>query len=258
MGALGPALRRAASARISDESLWQSLTPKIAYVCLMSWFIGLVVIFLMFKIIPLLEKIVKEFGIALPSLTLALIDVAQCAGQWGFLFFPLILVLAAVPFYAALRYSGAIHWDFPGMGWLMRRLDEAAILDALALAPANDRPVLPALVALAETYPKGRIRRRLRFVAHDATAGADWCESLYRRGLIGRANLAVFQAAARVGNLAWAMREMAESNRRRFVYHTEALMQILFPLVVLAFGAVVMFIVVAMYLPLITLIFRLV
>jgi type II secretory pathway component PulF len=47
---------------------------------------------------------------------------------------------------------------------------------------------------------------------------------------------------------------MADSNRRRFAYRAHALVQVCFPPVVLLFGVVVMFVVVALFLPLIALI----
>ena len=50
---------------------------------------------------------------------------------------------------------------------------------------------------------------------------------------------------------------MADSNRRRLAYHSQALVQLLFPPAVLALGLIVMFVVVGMFLPLIALINRL-
>ena len=74
--------------------------------------------------------------------------------------------------------------------------------------------------------------------------------------MIRRADLAVLQAAQRVGNLPWAMQEMADSARRRFIYRLQAIVQAVFPAVVICFGLMVMFIVVALFLPLVTLIQR--
>ena len=53
------------------------------------------------------------------------------------------------------------------------------------------------------------------------------------------------------------MREMADSNRRRLAYRLNALVQVAYPPVILCIGLMVMFIVVALFYPLITLIMRL-
>ena len=159
--------------------------------------------------------------------------------------------------YALFRYIGWIHWELPGTRRLVQRLHTAAILDALALAVERGRPLLDSIIALADSYPHEWIRRRLYRAAHDVYAGEDWSGSLFRHGLLGRADLAVLQAAGRVGNLPWAMKEMAQSSRRRVVYRLQALVQMLFPVVILGLAAFVMFYVVAMFLPLISLIQRL-
>ena len=96
----------------------------------------------------------------------------------------------------------------------------------------------------------------MTLAAFDIESGGDWAESLSRRNLIRRADLAVLQAAQRVGNLPWAMQEMADSARRRFFYKLQAIVQAVFPAVLICFGVAVMFIVVSLFLPLVELIKR--
>jgi type II secretory pathway component PulF len=106
-------------------------------------------------------------------------------------------------------------------------------------------------------YPKGWVRRRLDRVFTTVCAGADWIDSLRAQGLIRPADSAVLRAAERVGNLPWAMREVAESNRRRFNYRVYVLLQVLFPLVILLVGLTVAVFAAAYFTPLVTLIQRL-
>ena len=91
----------------------------------------------------------------------------------------------------------------------------------------------------------------------DVTLGGDWCESLRNHGLIRQPEFAILQAAQRVGNLPWALKEMADSVRRRLGYRIQAVVQMLFPPIVVLMGLVVMFIVVALFLPVIALIMKL-
>ena len=100
---------------------------------------------------------------------------------------------------------------------------------------------------LSEKIDSHRARPRVFRTEH----GCAWHESLYRHGLIRKSDLAVLQSAERAGNLSWALRELADSNRRRLAYRLNAALQLLFPPAVLCFGAAVLFIVVAMFLPLI-------
>ena len=141
---------------------------------------------------------------------------------------------------------------------IMRRRHSANILDSLAMAAENNQPLGNSIATLATCYPQLDIRHKLNCVGKDISKGADWCQSLFRHGLIKRADQAVLQAAQRVGNLPWAMREMADSNRRRLAYRLNALVQLAYPPVILCLGVMVLFIVVALFTPLITLITRLV
>ena len=210
----------------------------------------------MIKILPQFIKIFRDFGAELPAMTRQLFRSVRWCDESG-LAMLLIVVVNLLLFYAVARRFGWIHWDLPGMGRLMRRADTALILDSLGLAAAKDRPMLDAVRDLEESYPKPAIRRRLRRAAAAVAAGEDWCESLFRQGLIGRADRAILLAAQRVGNLPWALREMADSNRRRLLYRSQALVQALFPPMVIFFGLIVMYIVVALFWPLIALIEKL-
>ena len=66
-----------------------------------------------------------------------------------------------------------------------------------------------------------------------------------------------FARRAAVGNLAWALDELAESNERRLVIKFQFVLQTLFPLIVLMLGLVVFVTAAAYFAPLVTLISRL-
>jgi type II secretory pathway component PulF len=251
-GNLPAALRQAAALGVRQESLWRSLVPKLAYVCLMPAFATGMIGFFGLKIVPQMQKIFKDFHEPLPVLTQRVFGAVRIfLGPLGTVSFAVLLLLLV---YVLLRYTGIIVWNLPGLGFLTRRLDRAVILDALSLAAQGQQPLLPAVEALAGSYPKPAIRRRLRSVAADLTAGVPWAESLRRRGLLGKVDQAILAAAERAGNLPWAMREAAEAGRRRFAYRTEALLQILFPLFIVAFGLVVLAVAGALFLMLASLI----
>ena len=253
-GALAAALRRVSSARDFRQPLWLAMAGRLVYlITLVVFGIG-VVAFMMYKIVPSFQAIFSDFDAELPAMTKLLISVSRAIVDWWFLLVPFFMLMVLLVFYVLLRYVGLTQWDLPGMGRLVRRLDAANVLDTLALAAEHRRPLPEAFATLARTYPKAAIRGRLRGVLADLQRGADWCESLFARGLIKRPDRAILQAAQRAGNLPWALREMADSNRRRLAYRLYALVQLLFPPFILAIGAAVMFIVVSLFVPLVSLI----
>lgn len=258
-GTFGAPLTRriAGSGGLSEGSIWGGIAGRTAYLCFLLMFSIGVITFMMIKITPAFEKIFKDFNTQLPGVTRALISGSHATVEYWFLggFLPPLLMFLLV--YTGLRFIGVIRFDLLGLGWLTWRLDTAAVLDALALAASHERPLPETLSILGQHYPKRSIRWRIYGVLVDVQGGGDWVDSLRSRGLIGQAEHGVLNAASRVGNLPWALAEMADSARRRLAYRLQALLQVLFPLVILGFGSLVMFLVVGYFMPLIALITRL-
>jgi general secretion pathway protein F len=252
-GTLGPAVRQAITARNLFEPVWQSVAPKIVYILFLPAACVGILSYIILKIMPQYEKIFRDFGTRLPEITRDLLEVCR----WGFLWLPLgIFWICAVGLviYGLLRYTDSIRWDLPGMGWLLRRRHIATVLDALALAAERERPWDEALATLAGSYPQRSVARRLWAVYDDSQTGCDALQSLHARGLLGQSDMAVLESARRNGNFAWAAREMADSNRRRFIYRTYAVVQVVFPMAIIVYGLLMAAIYGAAFLPLIQLI----
>ncbi len=256
-GDLPRALRMAAAACNQDDAIWMSLFGKIAYLLAVPVFGMLILVFLMLKIIPSFQKIFLDFGVQLPQITQWLIKASCFTVNYWFLFSPLFLLGLGILIYMILRYYGWTYADPPLVASFVRRLDAARVLDALALGVSRQRPLPECLATLAESHPKRAMRWRLQNVVQEIRAGGDWCESLRGQDLIRQPEFAILQAAQRVGNLPWAMREMAESGRRRLVCHVHAFCQGAFPPIMILMGLAVGFIVVALFMPLVCLIQRL-
>ena len=171
-GTLAPALRQAAKVHDLDEPIWTALQGKIAYLLLLPAFGFVLLMFIMLKIVPSFEKIFNDFGTALPAMTHGLIAVSYFIVNFWFLFLPLFLLGPVLLFYVPMRYFGWTDWDLPGMGRFTRRLDSAQILDTLALVAGQQRPLPEGIAALARSYPKADIRRRLRQAAADISWAA--------------------------------------------------------------------------------------
>jgi type II secretory pathway component PulF len=253
-GALAAALRQAATVQNQHSVVWTSLVGKVSYLLVLPCLGVPVLIFIMIWIVPRLTKIFADFHVEMPAMTRSLIVVCYHVANYWFVALPLLLFIAALLVYAVMRYFGWTYRDPPGMSRLVRRLDTARILDGLAIVARQERPMIDGIAALAGSYPKPNIQALMSRALRDVESGGDWAEALCGRGLIRRTDYALLQAAQRVGNLPWAMQEMADSNRRRYIYRLQAIVQAAFPPMVIVCGLIVMFIAVAVFWPLVTLI----
>ena len=127
----------------------------------------------------------------------------------------------------------------------------------MAIATEAQRPLPETLSALAQNYPRHKTARHLQACADETRAGAAWNVSLLKHGLIGVQDAALIDAAQRLGNLPWALREAADGSDRRLIYRMEAMLNVVSPIVMLAWGAIIFLFAVACFLPLVKLIFAL-
>lgn len=250
------------SGALAEAARSPAAQPMLARVWAALWYLGAILIigtiimtFVAIKIVPAFVKIFSDFDADLPPATTLLIYLCNWFVEYGWP--PLALGLFGVAAFALLWTFGVVTWLPPPLSTLARRRDTVVVLRALAVATEVNRPVDLALSALAEHYPSEMMCRRLRTVLAQIALGQRWAEGLAEQGLLRRIELALIASAERVGNLTWALRDVADTIERRFALRLQRWLEILVPMLVLAAGAVVMFIMVALFLPLVSLITKL-
>jgi general secretion pathway protein F len=253
-GTPGTALRRALEILRSRRLATALLVRLVHFVLFLLVYTGIMG-FLLLYIAPKFVVIFRDFHIELPPVTRWFIEFFRWSQHplslfvWG-----IIVVLLWLGIYYLLRIFNAVSWDPPGIRRLTWRPHTAAVLDGLALAVENQRPLPECLESLAQKYPQQSIRTRLHRVAEDLQANVACWDSLHRRGLIGRADRTLLEAAQRADNLAWALGEVAASQRRRWMGQLNVIANLLYPAIILAMGILVLWTMVAFFTPLVYLI----
>jgi type II secretory pathway component PulF len=253
-GDMAAALRMAIDHDSRLESIVRTLLARLFYIAGVA-FIGLTVTsFILVKIVPVYATILGDFGVVIPVITQLNIDAANAFVR----FWPLTLPLYALFIFWFLLglsyYLGGSRYELPLFHQFWRRCDGALVMRSLALTVTQQRNLHATIFMLSKQYPKKSVGDRLARASRQIDNGVAWSEALCGVGLISHADAAVLQAAERVGNLPWALDEMADSALRRFALRLRMMLNIAFPLVVLSFGAVVLLITVGMFLPLVSLI----
>lgn len=253
---LGPALRSQLDDSLQIDMALRDIIGRLVYVVMIVVFMGVVCAYMMIKIVPIFQRMFEEFGLKLPAMTHVVIDSSRWFVNIGWApTMPLIvIVLPALLVLAVLYYVGWFPRNLPVIWRLFKRYDGALVMRSLALAIRRATPLPSALRLVAETYPLSIVAGRLHQAANRVEAGMPWCESLQRTGLVGQADAAVLAAAERVGNLEWALEEMANSAVRRQIYRLQAWLQVLFPAAILAVGLFVFVFVCGLFMPLVALI----
>ncbi len=253
-----PRTLRQLAARGVDHLKLRTGTPSLAgllvYQVALLTIAQFIVAGVMIYIIPKFMKIFEGFNTELPAVTIALIDTSDFLATYFFIFGPLLLLPIAVIVALAVGYVSG--WENVRAPWLTRwfiRSDTPPILANLARIVASGKPLPAGLAPMAVLYHRLPVRRRLEQVENDVAAGKRCWPALHAAGLINRRELAVLDAAERVGNLPWALDELSESIQRRQRFRLLAWCETLWPFCVVAVGALVCWICVAFFMPLVQL-----
>ncbi len=254
VGNLSPAIARIAKRQTELDQVVRSVFEKMFYFFLVGGCMMLMITFMMLKIVPVFAKMFEEFGLDLPASTMLVVRMSDFAVAYVVFLLPFLMVLGLSFGVCLLYYVGWLPRDFPLVNRFTQRYDGALIMRTLSLATDDGRPFADVIATLARLYPRRSVRAMLDRAARLISGGQHWAETLCAVGAIRAADAAVLEAAERAGNLAWALDEMADSSIRRWVYRLRLLTNVLFPLLIVLIGAVVGFLVVSLFVPLVALI----
>ena len=254
-GQLAPAIAKLITRDPQPHSLVRQTFEKFLYLGVVALSIGIVTTFMMLRIIPVFGKMLAEFDAKPPWITRLLIGETSFGIFWLGLGMILLLLFGLIVTAWTLLFNlGLLDRAIPGLNWVVRRVDNSLVLRALAVAVADQRPLPKTIEILSRIHPKRGLRVRLLRAAKRMDRGQPWTDCLRQLRLLQPTEAALFEAAERAGNLAWALEEMAESSVRRAVYRLQLLLNFLFPCLLLLLAAIVGTIVVGLFLPLVSLI----
>ncbi len=253
-GRLAEALREAAETRAKRHHTLRDVFGRIGYIVAVLSVGELIVGFVAYFIIPKYEAIFKDFGIDLPVATRWLIHGSSLFGEYILVIF---LGQLGLMLYVAFTLARQGVQGLPIIGRLFRLRHKSLILRTLALVVEANQPLDRAFELMVKNYPSKRIRKKIQKATEATRTGASWTDALRFVRLISENDVGVLDAAGRAGNLPWALRTLAETGERRFAYRLQIGSHFLFMLAMLLMGLLTLFIVIALFSPLVSLIERL-
>jgi type II secretory pathway component PulF len=256
-GQLPKALRTAAESRSTHLPIWTSIAARLAYILVLMLVIQIICSFILYYIVPKFESIFRDFNLPLPRVTIMVIEAAHYLIAFAPVTSLVPLAEVILLIFLPVSFLGWGSYTVPVFDRLLGRRHTALVLRSLSLFVAGGKPIALGLSVLAAHYPAFWFRRRLRGADKYVRGGVDWIEALRRHRVIRAADAAVLASAESVGNLAWALEELAETAERRLATRVQLLIQTSFPLVVVILGILVFILATAYFLPLVSIIQKL-
>jgi type IV pilus assembly protein PilC len=236
-------------------TLWRNCIDRLSYLIAVIMFMTCLLTFIMIKIVPEFVKIFYEFDLDLPATTQLLVEFSE-----------FVVNVLAVPIFFAMLFALLLATvigicflcDQPPLQWLTDRLFRgrriADVLRIVALATENREPLPDVLNRVATVYPSSIIRNQVARAANDVQTGLDWREALHRARIISSGEERLLLTAEAVGNLPWALREIATQREKRIVYWFANRLQVFYPLIILSLGLFVGFYAISLFIPIVKLI----
>lgn len=226
--------------------LWLMMIAGIAF-CVIS--------FLMIFIVPKFKYIFESFGVDMPPMTLTLIATSDFfMSYWYLIAFPGACVIGYLTIWvikANLKYvqTGHVAWSehFP-------RFWTPLILRLLSVTVSAEKPIGEGVHEIQRELQPGKASQRLSAVRQQISAGTDCWQAMKTAGFLQDRELAFLESSIKTRHLDWGLLHLArsiESRRQRLTTLFATLIQ---PPLILAIGAVVGFVVLAMFKPLVQLI----
>jgi type II secretory pathway component PulF len=236
--------------------VWLEVLPRFLYPLTILFFVVNISTFWMIFIGPKITRIFRDFREPLPAPTRAIVDAGGfvAANSW----FVILAVASLAALVVLVLRSPAIRWHVPLLGRLYRMHFQSRFLRMLAIALGTERPAPEALALLAGSgFYEGMLGRRLADTRRRVENGEPLAESLARKRLVPAAAVPLMHAAQRAGNLPWALDEMADTLSERTIRLMRRLSMVGGPLLLVAVGGLIGYLVVGMFIPIVDLITRL-
>ncbi len=217
-----------------------------------------IVAFLLGYVVPDVVQVFAQGQQALPLMTRILMALSEGTRQYGLVACVLVAGSFSTVYWALREPARRMRWHnlllrLPLCGGLIRSSEAARFISTLAILGKSGVPLADAMHIAAAVVGNLALRERLRTAARELSEGATLARSLELSGTLPALMLHMIASAERAGELD-AMLERAAALQEKLLSGRIALAVSLFePLMLVLMGAVVLFIVLAILMPILNL-----
>jgi type IV pilus assembly protein PilC len=257
-GVLDTILQRLADFREKSQRLKRKVITALAYPVAVISFAGAIVGFIMIKIIPQFSEIFSSLDVELPELTVHLIAFSDfLVNDWPIL---LAIPVGVVILYRIIRLSriGRLILDWlkmrvPIFGGIVNKSVMSRFARTLGTLIASGVPILEALNIVRETAGNEVVSRAIGKVHDSIREGESIAEPLRQSRVCDEMVVNMVDVGEETGDLDRMLMKVADSYDEEVDALVAGLMSLLEPVIVIILGVVVGTIVIALFMPLVSL-----
>lgn len=257
-GHLDIVLNRLADYTENQQQTKSQITQAMVYPSMMVFFAFAIITALMTVVVP---KIINQFdhsGVALPTITQVLIALSEFFQHYS-LWLLLAIIIGISLFKLSLRDpTRQLTWHqrqlaIPLLGKLIRGLNTARFARTLSILTASAVPLLEAMRIAGDVLANQFIKTQVAAAAGKVKEGATLRAALGQTKLFPPMMMHMIASGEKSGELTDMLARAADNQDREFASLVQVGLKVLEPLLIVFMAAVVLFIVMAILLPIISL-----
>jgi type IV pilus assembly protein PilC len=257
-GILDTILQRLSVHLEKAQKLKRRVKGAMSYPAIVMAIAALVVTILLTKVIPVFEKMFKDFGGGkLPAPTQFVIDLSYALRHY----LPYIIagvILLVVAWRSILRTrKGRLAWDgmllkLPILGNVLRKSVVARFTRTMGTLLSSGVPILDAMEIVGKTAGNVVVQDGIMFVRARISEGKDMSTPLMETGLMPPMVVQMISVGEQTGALDAMLSKIADFYEEEVDVAVASMTSMLEPLLMVFLGAIVGGLVIAMYLPIFT------
>jgi len=258
-GSLDIMLRRLSEFLEKIVKLRSQVTQAMIYPLAIVSFAVIVVIFMMWKIIPVFANIYMELGATLPSLTAFILVVSRFVQSYiVFIFLGIIALIIAIRFWrktpSGRKITDRFLLKMPLFGSLLEKVGLSRVTRTLSTLLSGGVPMLESMKITSATSGNVIIEEQIMIARSSVAEGTSLTDALRETGQFPFMMTQMIGVGEATGTLDEMLSKLADFYDDEVEASVAALLSVLEPLLLIFVGGLVGLIVVSMYLPIFNLI----
>lgn len=213
-----------------------------------------VIAFMLVFIVPVFGKVYDQFHASLPVITMALVHMSDFVTHMWWL--ALILIFAAAKAFKAAkgtpqgkRIMDTVSLKAPLVGPVMRKIAIGRFAQTFAGSTRSGIPILNALAICADTSGNVIIHDAIIRAATQVSEGAPIAPALEESGQFPPMVIRMIAAGEKSGNMDEMLDEIAKFYGRDVDFAVQKMTKLIEPLMTIVVGGIVLFVLLALYMP---------
>ena len=214
-----------------------------------------VVIFLLHSIVPSIVGVFIDNGQTLPVITKILLAISAWCQHYGTLFLGILLAIS-ISLWWSLKHnkkirlsSHSILLKCPVLHHLLIHFQTTRYLQLLSMLLKNSIPLITAMNMANTAVSLLPMQTKLQHGTRDICEGHSLCDSLQKTHYFSPLALSFIRNGERSGQLADMLQQIASLQEKNFAHRLTLFLNFFEPALILLLGAIVLFIVLAILLP---------